>query len=261
MPLILPWRSKTPQVESIPTTDGGARVQLVRGREVIELAELRPNMVHTAIIRADGSLEDLGVNHNTRTSAGADWQANIMGGLAGTNTGTPATATTSTSLTRTSSGWTTDAYKGWRVYAGAVYGNVASNTSTVLTVDAWYNPDNTVGSTPSSTAAFFLLPNAAAEFIGLTTDTTTITGSETSLTSELSSNGLGRALGTYAHTNGTTSYTVSKTFSATGTTSAINRAGLFTGGSGGTLVFITNLNAQATVANGDSLAVTWTVNI
>lgn len=188
MPLYLPWRSKVPtgQVESIPTTDGGLLIQVARGRQVIELAELRPNEVHTVVMRADGTIEDVGVAHNMRTNAGADWQAGLMGDAAGT----------------------------------------------------------------------------PAKYIGLTADTTSLTGAETSLTSEISTAGLSRAAGTYSHSPaGSTNYVITKAFTATGTVSNIHRAALFTASSSGTMPFVANLNADVTVATDDTLTISWLIYI
>ncbi|HSE44204.1 MAG TPA: hypothetical protein VLA89_02630 [Gemmatimonadales bacterium] len=260
-------REARPQVEFVPTRDGGAEIYITRGRSASEhIASMKANEVHACIIRANGSVEDLGIAKNLRTNAGADWQADTMGGKLGISK--VASASSATSIT--TSGLTTDAHKGWRVYAEngtsfPVFGNVLSNTTTVVSVDAWYNPDGSAGSTPSSTADFILIPQSGAYFIALTTDTGAPAAGDTALTSEITTNGLQRAAGTYAHTGGTTSYTVSKTFNASGTHTGVHKAGLFTGGPGGALggvmVFETNLNADATLASGDSLAVTWTVNI
>lgn len=275
-----PARARVPMgaVEVIPTTDGGAVIALMRGRAIVEdLAPILPNTVHAGIVRgysgifgAPGSYEDLGLSTNTRTNDGKDWQSGSMGALLGNNTGSPATNSSATSLTVTGTPLSANAYKGRRVYAdngtgSPVYGNIGSNTTSAFTVDQWWAPDDSTGSTPSTTAAFTVPPGyGPARFIGLTTDTTAITGSETSLTSELTTNGLARALGTYAHTTNTTSYTLQKAFSATGTQAAIHRAGCFTcltNTAGGLLIFISDLNADASVANGDTLTVTWTVNI
>jgi hypothetical protein len=38
-----------------------------------------PNTVHAVIVRANGAIEDLGVSTNLRTTAGIDWQADVMG--------------------------------------------------------------------------------------------------------------------------------------------------------------------------------------
>jgi hypothetical protein len=262
--LFSPRLSPGGPVEVIPTEDGGASVMILRGRSVEELVRMGRNEVHAFITRADGTIEDLGVAHNLRTTAGLDWQADAMGG----KLGILKTASASSSTSITTSGLTSAAHVGHRVYAdngtsAPVFGNVQSNTTTVLTVDGWYNADGTAGSTPSSTANFLIIPQSGAYFIGLTTDTGSPAAGDTALTSEITTNGLARKAGTYAHTPGATSYTVAATWTASGTHTAVHKAGLFTGGPGlgGVMAFVSNLNADATLASGDQLTVTWTVNI
>jgi hypothetical protein len=110
---------------------------------------------------------------------------------------------------------------------------------------------------------------APAKYIGLTTDATAVAKGDTTLTSEETTNGLGRALGTYTLTlatpgalNGQVTYTITNTFTYTGSTSkVIAKGGLFTAASAGTMSFETVFPSTATVnANGDQIAVTWTVN-
>ena len=102
---------------------------------------------------------------------------------------------------------------------------------------------------------------AAARYIGLTVNTTAPAAGDTTLTGEITTGGLGRAAGTYAHTPGTTSYTITASWTASATQTAVHKAGLFSAASAGTMAFETNLNADATLASGDQLQVTWTVNI
>lgn len=102
---------------------------------------------------------------------------------------------------------------------------------------------------------------ASARWIGVTTNTGAPAAGDTTLTGEFSTVGLSRAVGAYAHTTGTTSYTITVTFTATGTATAVHKAGLFNAASAGTLVFETNLSSDATLASGDTLTITWTVNI
>lgn len=181
------WKTKdAPQTEVIPTEDGGAQIRLTRGRAIEDIARLKANQVHAMIIRKDGSVEDLGVANNLRTTAGLDWQADVMG-----NSSQP----------------------------------------------------------------------AAARFIGLTTNTGAPAAGDTTLTGEIATGGLTRTAGTYAHTPGATSYTITANWTASATHTAVHKAGLFTASSGGTMAFETNLNADATLASGDQLQVTWTVNI
>jgi hypothetical protein len=74
-------------------------------------------------------------------------------------------------------------------------------------------------------------------YIALTADTgQTINAAQTTLTGEISTNGLSRVLsGTHTHTNGTNTSLVEHTFTLSGTQSDITRAALFNAASTGTL--------------------------
>jgi hypothetical protein len=263
------------QMEVIKRIDEDLKTMITRGRFMGEKLSFGPNFVHAHIKRGDsgifgpaGQVLDLGWSHNLKTTVGMDWLHYAMGGHLGFGvSGTIATATSATSLTATSTPFVASAYIGMIVVAeqstnAPVWGNIGANTTSVLTVDAWYNGDDSAGTTPSSTANYLILPGqAAARYIALTTDTSGPAVGDVVLTSELTTNGLGRALATFAHTPGATTFTLAKTFSATGTQANIHKAGLFTAGTltaAGVDVANTNLNADASVANGDSLAVTWT---
>jgi hypothetical protein len=100
---------------------------------------------------------------------------------------------------------------------------------------------------------------ASCNYIAVSNDATAPAAGDTTLASEIAANGLTRAQGTYAHTNGTSSYTIQKVFSATGT-QASQKTALFNASSVGTMCF-ENTYTQVTVNNGDTLTVTWTVNI
>jgi hypothetical protein len=73
-----------------------------------------------------------------------------------------ATATTAASLTRSGATWVTNAWAGRIVVAASgVYGNIASNTATVLTIDQWSNaatPGGSAGTTPAGTTTYTILP-------------------------------------------------------------------------------------------------------
>lgn len=175
------------QQEWLTTTDMGAAVSITRGRTIEEqIAALKPNEVHAMIIRKNGTRENLGVTTNLRTTAGLDWQADVMG-----NSTQP----------------------------------------------------------------------ASARWVGLTTNATAPAAGDTTLTGEIASGGLTRVAGTYAHTPGATSYTITANWTASATHTAVAKAGLFNASSSGTMAFTTLLNATATLASGDQLQVTWTVNI
>ncbi len=263
-------------MEVIDRIDEDLRTMITRGRFLGEsIVGMGPNFVHSYIVRGDsgiwgppGEVIDNGWAHNLKTTVGMDWLHNTMGGKLGFGvSATIATATSATSLTATSTPFVASAYVGMIVVAeestnAPVWGNIGANTTSVLTIDSWKNGDDSAGNTPGSTANYLILPTmASARYVGLTTDTSGPATSDTVLTSEQTANGLNRQLATYAHTPGATTFTLSKTFSATGTVASIHKAGLFTASNttaAGTLVAATNLNADASVANGDSLAVTWT---
>lgn len=237
-----------------------------------------PNHVHAHVQRSDGSWENLGVSTNLLTNIGRDWWAQSWGAIKVQNG--PATATSATTLTGTGSTWTASnlaspelGNAGMRVYVpvtglttAPVYGNIVSNSTSVLTVDQWWNASDTTGTTPSSTAGFIIAPGgiAAARFVALTTNSGAANAADTTLTSEITTAGCGRALGTYAHTMGASTLTLTKAFSVTGTLTAVHKAGLFTcltSAGADPMIYETVLNADATVANGDTLTLTWTLTL
>lgn len=242
---------------------------IMRGRRLEETVHLGPNAWHALVIHADGSYEDLGVSHNLLTNGGRDLIAAAFGAagqFSGTNV---ATGSSSTSLTDTGEAWTTDQFKGWTVIAEEstntpVYGNVGSNTATVLTIDAWRNNDDTSGTTPATTANYAVYPTSRARYMGLSENATAPAATDTTLTGEITTGGASRALATYAHTGGTSTYTLQKTFSITATFPAIHKGALFTASNttaAGIMVFEAVLNADASVISGDSLQVTATVTL
>jgi hypothetical protein len=205
-------------------------------------------------------------------NSGRDLQALTMGGDVTAFTGT-ATATSATSLT-VASGFTASAYIGKVVVAGttpgtAVYGIITANSTTVLTIDRWYNPLTPTGAaatTPSSTTTFIIMPyGAGAPWMALTANTGAGAAGDTTLTGEITTAGGGliRKLGTYAHTAGVASYTITTVFTANGTDSlpvTIHRIGCFNSITGGTMAFTTVMSADATMAaSGDALTVTETI--
>lgn len=96
-------------------------------------------------------------------------------------------------------------------------------------------------------------------YIGLSNDSLTETSASTTLSTEITTNGLARAIGTFAHTAGTNTSTISKTFTATGTQSA-QKAALFTAASSGTMNHALSFT-QRNLVNGDTLAVTFTITL
>lgn len=201
-----------------------------------------------------------------KVNSGNDAQADQMGGGVVGVTGT-ATSTTATSLTNTGASFGT--LTGHIVVAGSVYGVIVSNTGTVLTVDRWYNPatpGGAAGSTPSGTAVYMVLPgNAPAMFMALTANATAPSGSDTSLTAEITTAGGGliRKLATYAHTPGAASYSLAATFTGNGSDAypvTVAKMGIFNSivAATGLMQFETLLSpSTATLsASGDQVTVT-----
>lgn len=105
-------------------------------------------------------------------------------------------------------------------------------------------------------------------YIGLTATSTSPSGSDTSLTGQITTAGGGliAATATYAHTSGTSTATLTKTFTANGSDSlpvTIAQVGLRSAsGTGGTFHSRTLLSSTATLsATGDALTVTWTFTL
>lgn len=199
-----------------------------------------------------------------RVNSGNDLSGAALSGHVATDTGT-STGATATTLTDAGKAWATNAWIGRMVSTGGVYGIVLSNTATVLTIDRWYTPSTpggSAGSTPS-TGAYVILPgNAPAAWFAVTTDSTAPAATDTTLASELSGSGWSRRLGVFAQTAGVNSYTLTTTFtSADGTTRTIAKGAVFAGQNGGRMLFETAISPTATMASGDTLALTETVTI
>lgn len=239
-----------------------------------------PNHVHAFITKPDGSIEDLGRSKNLLTNIGRDVWSSWLGAFIPTAQNNPATATSSTSLTGTGTTWTASnlatpqlGCASFRVYVpiinittAPVYGNVVSNSTSVLTVDQWWTAADGVGTTPVSTNNFIIAPGGigSVRFMALTTDSGAASASDTVLATENNANGVSRALATYAHTQGASTLTLQKAWSPSGTITALHKMGLFCdskAAGAGPMVFETVLNVDATVANGDTLTVTDTLTL
>jgi hypothetical protein len=196
-----------------------------------------------------------------------------MGGDVVGFTGT-ATATTATSLTATATPFVASAYIGHIVFAGAVYGVITANTTSVLTIDQWYTPGSPGGAaaaTPSGTSVYVIAPgNAPYWYMAITTNATAPSASDTTLTSEITTAGGGliRKLATYAHTTGVASYSLAATFtvngSDTGLPVTLAKLGIFNTlvGATGRMQFETAISPTAVLsAIGDSLTLTETVTL
>ena len=265
-------------------TERGSILHILDGHRTIDSIHLGRNEVHGLITHHVGcghgvkrtELEDLGVSYNlltTGSATGRDFFSAIGGGLIATGgQGSPATATSATTFTATGTPWSTNLLAGMQVVfpitnitTTPVFGRIVSNTTSVATVDAWYQPDGTtVGTTPSSTAAFIIVPGGPpAKWMALTENAGAANAADTALTGEITTGGCGRAYATYAHTLATGTYTLQKVFSVTASFPAIHKIGIFpfSTASSSMLVFEAVLNADANVVNGDSLTVTDTVTV
>lgn len=266
--------------------DDGATLEVYRRRVKSGLFDLErrlrlgPNVVNAYVTHRDGTLTWIGESSNLLTNIGRDVVSSWMGAFIPTAQNNPATAVTSTSLTGTGTTWTASnlatpqlGCASFRVYApvtnittAPVYGNIISNTTSVLTLDQWWTAADGTGTTPANTNNFIIAPGGigSVRFMALSTNASAASASDTTLTSEVTTNGGGRALATYAHTQGQATFTLSKAFSITGTITAIHKMGLFcalSSAGADPMVFETVLNADATVVNGDTLTVTDTVTI
>jgi hypothetical protein len=105
--------------------------------------------------------------------------------------------------------------------------------------------------------------NTQCNYIGLSNGAGTPAAGDTTLATtvgaEITTNGLGRAQGTYTHSANATTYTIAHTFTATGTQSA-QAGAVFTAVSSGTMCFEDTFSS-ASLLNGDTLSVTWTITI
>ena len=99
-------------------------------------------------------------------------------------------------------------------------------------------------------------------FIALTVNTAAASASSTSLTGEITTNGLERALATtISHSSGTNSTTLAKTFTASGTHTAVQKSGTFNQLAVGGTIAHEAVFTSVTLASSDTLAVTWTLTL
>lgn len=149
-----------------------------------------------------------------------------------------------------------------------VYAVIVSNTGTALTVDQWYDPTSTsgaAGTTPNATGAYVILPGQnPASWLAVTTDSASPAASDTTLASELTTNGFARAVGTYAHTASGSTYTLVHLWTSSGGTNTINKEAQFgacntTGG--GVMPFESAEPSPPTLVSGDTLQNTITITV
>jgi len=257
-----------PRIEVV-NLDDGAIVRTMRGHHVSDAVRLGPNQVHFRVIHDDGSVDDAAILRNLLTTAGRDLLAAAMGHA--TLKEGAATATGAASLTPAGGGMTASQFKGWKVYCPVtglttppVYGNIGDNSTTVLTVDQWWNAADGTATTPASTNGYQIVPHFDARFVALTENAGAPGAGDTTLSGEITTGGCNRALGAYAHTPGASTYTISKSFSVGASFPAIQKGALFTAAdttAAGIMAFETEPAADANVIGGDTLAVTWTVTL
>ena len=101
---------------------------------------------------------------------------------------------------------------------------------------------------------------APANYIGITADSTAPAAGDTTLSGELTGGTMGRAQATYAHTDGSATYTLTKVFLADRTVT-VQKYGLFTASSGGTMAFESLLSSAAALESGDSVNIVATISL
>lgn len=203
-----------------------------------------------------------------KVNGGQDLQAKALTGGA---VGFVGTASAATATTLTSSGFTASAYVGQMVVVASAttkaYGVILSNTTTVLTVDQWNSPSSpgTVATTPGATDNFVIMPGAAfVQYMAITGTNITPAATDTALSGELTTNGLGRKAAAYAHTTGANTYTLTATYTYTGgTTQNIFAMGTFNTpvASSGIMLHETAFTQATVNTNGDALTLTQTVTM
>lgn len=202
-------------------------------------------------------------------NSGLDLASAALGGDIAGYTGT-STGTAATTLTDTGAAWTTNAYAGHVVATGSVYGVIASNTATALTVDKWYTPGSPGGAAAATpaTGAYVVLPGGQPAFwMALTANATAPASTDTTLAGEIATTGGGlvRGVATYAHTSGASTYTLTKTFTANGSDVlpvTLAKVGTFNSSAGGRMAQETLLSATATLsASGDQTTITDTMTL
>ena len=211
-------------------------------------------------------------------NTGLDILSRTLGGfIVGFNKAT-ATGATSTSLTATSTPFVASAYIGSRVVSltSGVWANVQSNTTSVLTVDRWYNPATPGGAaatTPGATDTYCILDGGApCWFMGISTTNSASVATDTTMAGEITtaSGGCLRTLATYAHSASATTYTLANTFTTNGSDTgslpyAVARDGIFNSmvvAGAINMLAETLLNAIATLSlTGDAVTVTHTFTV
>ena len=261
------------------------------------------NPVQIEVRGPDGRLKAYRVTHNLRTNDGIDWQARQMGG--GPSSATLAAAgfrqtntasITITAPTGSAAGQIADTNTNISASTSAlnqfigtvlvmgnalchIVGNAASATNSAKWYfDNWFDPSNPGATIAAPSAGAYLIsPGSPAFYVGLTTDATAPAATDHLLASEITTNGLVRAFAAtatnWSHTAGTNTYQIQVTFTATGSFTAVQKCGMFTGfsfpndasadltnvGKGGGVMVFENTFSSVNLAANDTLKVTWTV--
>jgi hypothetical protein len=96
-------------------------------------------------------------------------------------------------------------------------------------------------------------------YIALSNDTVGETTASTTLSNEITTNGLARAQGTVAHSANASTTTIDHTFTASGSQSA-QKAALFTASSSGTMNHVLAFTQRSLIA-GDTLQIVFTITL
>lgn len=101
-----------------------------------------------------------------------------------------------------------------------------------------------------------------AGYIAVSAGTVDETSASTALQTEIATGGLARADAVpKTHTNDSNSSTIENTFTASATHTAVHKSAMFNASSGVTMTHVANFTADATLVSGDTLKVTWTLNL
>ena len=208
----------------------------------------------------------------SKTNAGLDLEWLNCIGIAVAGYTATSTATSASTLTDTVSTpfVNTTRYVGCAVICGNRYANIISHSSTVLTIDQWYDPaapGGAAGSTPGATTTYVIIPSALpSAFMGLTANASAVGSGDTTLPSEITTvgGGLIRKLATITRSAGASTGTVAATFTSNGTDSlpvTVAKMGISPSiKSTVNNLLQTLLNATATLTtSGDAVTVTDTI--
>jgi hypothetical protein len=120
---------------------------------------------------------------------------------------------------------------------------------------------NAGGDAQASQMADTSTQSAACNQIAVSTTAITPALTDTTLSGEVTTNGLGRAVGTFtSNTNSAhTQFTLVKTFTASGTVSSVQAGAVFNASSGGSLCWEATWS-PVNLVNTQTITITWTVN-